>query len=120
MKTLLLATLFLLAAFVAPALAQNVKNPTLITFTSSDWDRVDRHELDIIRTSDNTIVQTLTDNGPYTSQDISVSINVQPVAFGEYTFVARACAPTVGCSINSEQSNLWDRAPGKPSKPDAQ
>ena len=101
------------------AQAQNIANPTLLTFTSTDWDRVDRHELDIVQTSDNAVVQTLTDNGPYTSLDINVGINVQPVAFGEYLFVARACAGTL-CSADSDPSNFWDRVPGKPSNPSAQ
>jgi len=99
--------------------AQGVTNPTLLTFTSVDWAQVDRHELDIVRTSDNVVVQTLTDNGPYTSQDISVGINVMPVAFGEYQFVARAYAGTLR-SDDSDPSNLWDRVPGRPSRPDAQ
>ena len=113
----LLILAFLL--FAAPALAQNVANPTLLTFTSTDFANVDRHELDIIRTVDSVVVQSLIDNGPYTTQDISVNINVQPVSFGEYVFVARACAGAL-CSVDSPQSNLWDRIPGQPSKPNAQ
>jgi len=39
--------------------------------------------------------------------------------FGEYQFVAIACAGTL-CSVNSDPSNLWDRVPGRPSRPVAQ
>jgi len=98
----------------------NVANPDLLTFNSPDWDKADRHELEIIRTSDNVVVQTLVDNGPYTSQAISVGINVMPVAFGEYVFRATACSASPCNGLQSEPSNLWDRVPGKPSQPVAQ
>ncbi len=118
MRIKLLVFLFL----IVPAIALSqvvVKNPTLLTFVSVDWETIDRHELDILLSSDNSFVQTLVDTGPYTSRDISVGINVMPVSFGEYIFVARACVGTT-CSVNSDPSNLWERVPGKPSKPDAQ
>ncbi len=118
MKIKLLVFLFLIVPAIAFSQAV-VKNPTLLTFTSIDWATIDRHEMDIVRTSDNQIVQTLVDNAPYTSQDINVGINVMPVAFDEYFFVARACAG-IKCSVDSDPSNLWERVPGKPSKPDAQ
>ncbi len=114
--------LLMFLCLIVPAIAFSqgvVKNPTLLTFTSIDWATIDRHELDILTSSDNGFVQTLVDIGPYTSQDISVGINVMPVAFGEYIFVARACIGTT-CSVNSEPSNLWERVPGRPSRPDAQ
>lgn len=114
-KILILALLLI----TVPALAQNVKNPTLLTFTSIDWATVDRHEIEIIRTSDSVVVQTLVDSGPYTDENIMVGINVMPVAFGEYVIMVRACAGTL-CSDESDQSNLWDRVPGRPSKPTAQ
>jgi len=118
MKAWICFLLFLLVTVPALAFAQNVKNPTLLTFTSIDWASVTRHELHIVRTSDNQAIQTLVDNGPYTSENISIAINVMPVAFGEYYVVARACAAE--CSEDSDPSNLWDRVPGKPSKPNAQ
>lgn len=101
----------------SPAWAQNVKNPTLLTFTSPDWAQVSSHEIEIIRTSDGSVIQTLVDSGPYTSEDISVSINVMPVAFGEYVVKVRACSTTPCDGILSDPSNLWNRAPGKPSRP---
>lgn len=118
MRIKLLVFLFLIVPVIAFSQVV-VKNPTLLTFTSVDWETIDRHELDIARTSDNQIIQTLIDNGPYSSQDISVGINVMPVAFGQYVFVARACIATL-CSVDSDPSNLWERVPGKPSKPDPQ
>lgn len=118
MKRILTLTALVIALLIATsAQAQNVKNPTLLTFTSPDWSQVVSHEIEIVRTSDGVVIQTLVDNGPYTSEDISVSINVMPVAFGEYVIKARACALTPCDGIQSDESNKWDRAPGKPSKP---
>lgn len=117
-RNLLMAVIVLSGLLIASsAWAQNVKNPTLLTFTSSDWATVTSHEIEIIRTSDGTVIQTLVDNGPYTSEDISVSINVMPVAFGEYIVKAKACSTSPCDGIQSDASNTWDRVPGKPSKP---
>lgn len=109
--------LILLLLITTLVWAQNVKNPTLLTFTSPDWAKVTSHEIEIIRTSDSVVIQTLVDSGPYDNEDISVSINVMPVAFGEYVIKARACSAAPCDGLQSDSSNSWDRVPGKPSKP---
>ena len=109
-KRFLWLFIFLVSLVSMDVSAQNIPNPKTLTFTSLDWSVVERHELEILLASDNSVVQTLTDNGPYTSKNITVNLNVQPVTFGTYVFRARACNTANGCSAWSLPSNLWDRA----------
>jgi hypothetical protein len=109
-------------AFAAPAAAQNVKNPTLVEFTSVDHDNPELtgYELDILR-SDNTVLQTLSVPKSSTTKNastqvVSFTINVQPIAFGTYVGTVRAVAGAIK-SDSSTPSNAFDRSPGAPSKP---
>lgn len=98
-----------------------VKNPTGLAFTSPDHSNpaVSAYEIDFMR-QDNTVLQTVTVPKAQTTlnaaQEVVVTVNVQPVAFGFYTFVARTIAGTAK-SLNSPNSDPWERAPGAPSKP---
>lgn len=92
-----------------------VKNPTRVEFTCQDHDRDDNHEMDIIRTSDGVVIQTiqLGDPAPDANGVIRANVNVQPIAFGEYTARVRAVAGVIR-SDNSTDSNLFQRSPGTP------
>lgn len=119
----MLETLLLLVAMQIPP----VKNPRHVilmcddsqnvTLTCADAKQVTSYELDILR-PDLTVVQTLTVPAvpPDASNQIDLPVNVQPTAFGSYTFVARAVAGSIKTS-NSPNSDPWERAPGPPSKP---
>jgi hypothetical protein len=111
-----LVCLLLLCPVVAQA---QVKNPTQVEFTSPDHALLSAYEVDIVR-ADSTVAQTLTiaasmgvvqPNG-----NIRLMLNVQPIAFGQYTIVVRAVAGTLE-SDNSPASDPWERVPGAPSKP---
>lgn len=123
MRRVLAAVGFLMAlAFITDAQAL-VKNPTAITFTSVDHTHaeVTGYEVDIVRAG--VVVQTLNVAKSATTVlpngDIRVAVNVQPISFGTYTFVARTVAGAVK-SVNSTPSDTWERAPGAPSKPGVQ
>jgi hypothetical protein len=109
----MLGELLMLAALVQTR--EVPKNPTEVIFTCADHDRDDQHELDIIRSSDGTVLQTILLGDPPADAAglITAAINVQPIAFGTYTAVARAVAGGVK-SENSDPSNAWERVPGKP------
>ena len=95
-----------------------VKNPSGLIFTASaDHDLITRYDVDIVRKSDNVVVQTINAGKPAkdAAGDVTISLNVQPVAFNVYYFVARAVAGT-SVSPNSTPSPDWERAPGAPSK----
>lgn len=113
----MIGSLLLLAALGVQTPAPVVKNPTTIAFQCADHARDDQHEVDIV-TSAGVVVQTLLVGDPPADAngDVVVTVNVQPVAFGSYTFVARAVAATLK-SANSTPSDVWERAPGAPSKP---
>lgn len=114
-------TLAFCLLFVASlAQAQTVKNPTKAIFTSPDAATVTGYELDVINSA-GAVVQTLTfpavpadGNG-----EVTLTVNMQPIAFGTYTCVVRAVYQAVK-SDNSTASNTWDRVPGSPSKPKVQ
>lgn len=100
----------MLAAQSAP------KNPSGLAFICPDHATDDGHEVDIVRESDGVVIQTLSIGDPVINAqgEVELSLNVQPIAFGSYRFVARAVAGTI-TSDNSLPSALWERAPGKPS-----
>jgi hypothetical protein len=114
----------LLALFIAlllmPAVvsAQDVNNPSGVTFTAStDHATIDSYELDILR-PDATVLQTLNlgKPAPDASQTCAAPINVQPVAFGAgYSMQIRAKAGTA-VSSNTPSVNKFNRIPGAPSK----
>jgi len=91
------------------------KNPSQIAFFCPDHDRDDQHEIDVVRVSDGVVIATLLGGDPpLTGTEVVVDINVQPVAFGSYRIVVRAVAGTLR-SANSDPSEVWERAPGRPS-----
>jgi hypothetical protein len=96
-----------------------LRNPSGLCFTSADHANVTAYEIDIVKTSDGAVLQTITVPKTSTTMvgtEVRVDVNVQPVAFGTYTFRARAVVNTVK-STDSVPSDQWDRAPGQPSKP---
>jgi len=96
-----------------------LRNPSGLCFTSADHANVTAYEIDIVKITDGTVLQTMIVQKSATTMvgtEVRVDVNVQPVAFGTYTFRARAVVATVK-SIDSVPSDPWDRAPGQPSKP---
>jgi hypothetical protein len=93
------------------------KNPTTVTFNCADHDRDDQHELDIIRVSDGAVIQTVLLGDPAADANgvVTATVNVQPIAFGQYKVRVRAVAGTVK-SADSADSNVFDRVPGSPTK----
>lgn len=119
MKRILGIAYFVFIALTPTIAAQNpTKNPSGLAFTSVDHALVTAYEIDIVRVTDSTAIQTITISNapviPLQAGEVIVAINVQPVAFGDYHFVARALAGTMK-SDNSSPSAVWQRAPGKPS-----
>lgn len=107
----------LLAAVAASA--QTVQNPRRVIFTASeDHDQLTAYEIDIVRVSDGVVMQTISAGlpAPDGNGDVTVGLNVQPIAFGTYVVRVRAVAGT-NKSVDSEPSNLWERVPGPPGKP---
>lgn len=120
MKTLFI--LLALALSVASAGAQTiVKNPTKAIFNPGpDNALITSYEIDIIKT-DGTVAQTLSfpKQAVDANGEVTLSINVQPVAFGDYTAVVRNVFGAYK-SINSAPSDLWQRVPGQGGKPKMQ
>lgn len=109
----------ILLGFTTIAEAQLVKNPSRVLFVVSlDHDQVTSYEMDIKRVSDNVVIQVINLGKPVPDAqgNVSVNINVQPVTFGTYYVTLRALAGEIS-SDDSEKSNDWERAPGKPTKP---
>ena len=92
-----------------------IKNPSALAFICPDHALDDGHEVDIVRESDGVVVATLLGGDPplNAAGEVAIAVNVQPIAFGQYRFVARAVAGTVK-SDSSLPSMLWERAPGRP------
>jgi len=109
------AAALLIVCAAAPASAQTsepVRNPRAVAFTSADHDRVDRYEIDVVA-PDGTVLQTITVLRAETTvegAEVVVRLNIQPIAWGAYTFVARAVAGTLR-SENSVPSPVWERGP---------
>lgn len=127
MKRYWLISLFVLAL---PAFAQAqtapVQNPGMVIFTPSpDHASITSYKLDLVN-AQGAVIQTL-DVGkpaPCTAScptgvavgEAFANINVQPIAFGSYTAVMRSVAGSV-TGPPSPASDVWERAPGAPSKP---
>jgi len=95
-----------------------VKNPASIQFTSPDHALLTDYQIDFV-TAAGAVIQTLTvpvaQVTVLPTGEILIALNVQPVAFGTYTFVVRSVAgPDI--SENSEPSEPWQRVPGAPSQ----
>lgn len=107
------------AASVLEAQTTTYRNPSTIEFECPDHATDDGHEVDIVRVSDNVVVQTLNVGDPAAvgtannMPTVRVTLNVQPVTFGTYRFVVRAIAGTSE-SENSAPSPNWERVPGRP------
>ena len=105
----------ILCGMAIPIAAQTIKNPTAVAFTCPDHARDDQHEIDIVRVSDGAVIQTILGGDPdEVSGEVTVAINVQPVAFGQYQVIVRAVAGLLK-SDNSNPSAIWERTPGRPS-----
>lgn len=117
MRNVVIAFGFVLLASSATAQTPPVKNPTGLEFTCPDHATDDGHEVDIVRESDGAVIQTISAGDPAeVAGKVTVTLNVQPVAFGVYRFVVRALAGTL-VSSNSPSSDTWERVPGRPGKP---
>ena len=92
-----------------------IKNPSGLAFQCPDHALDDAHEIAIVRESDGVTIQTIAaGDPPLVEGEVVAAINVQPVAFGQYRFRVRAIAGGVA-SDWSELSDVWERAPGRPS-----
>lgn len=112
-KVLALLSLLLLLPVVGKS-QTTVKNPTAFQFTCADHAQDDAHELQIVRSSDDVVIQVLALGDPTeTNGVISGPLNVQPVAFGRYYSRVRAIAGGFA-SDWSDSSNTWERVPGTP------
>ncbi len=117
----------LCAAVAAPTFAQTIRNPRSVTFPCPDHTLDDGHEIDVIRLSDNTLVQTIQGLDPASSgtaampdgslaPKVTVTINMQPINFGSYYFIVRSLGAGVK-SDNSPNGPSWQRVPGSPGSP---
>lgn len=100
------------------ALAQGVaKNPTAVIFTCPDHATDTGHEVDIVSAS-GTVMQTIAGGDPPAdaSGDVRITLNVQPIAFGEYFIRIRAIVGAMK-SDDSTPSPIWQRVPGRPGGP---
>ena len=113
--TILCVSLGGLLLVTVPGYAQSPpKNPNTVGFTCPDHDRDDQHEIDIVREGDGVVVATLLGGDPpLVNGEVILTLNVQPIAFGRYRFVARAVAGAVK-SDNSTPTEVWERVPGSP------
>jgi hypothetical protein len=124
MRLLILAVCVLVVPSLAQAQTDPPKNPTKIEFACPDHDQDHDHELKVLRIEggNKVIITTLLLGDPAASPDgiVRTSINVQPIAFGEY--IARVNAvvkPATGSPLKSEdspESNQFSRVPGSPSR----
>jgi len=116
-KLILILTLLLLPALAS---AQNLKNPSVATFTASaDHASITKYMIgyflpgavDPVTTAD------LGKPTPDAQNVCQVTLNVMPLSFNaNYTAKVKAVAGTAE-SVWSEASNPFDRVPGPPSKP---
>lgn len=113
--------LFVVALLVAvPVSAQNVVNPSTVTFTASDdHAAIDKYILGYFAPGATAPVQEadLGKPTPDAGRVCAVSLNTRPLAFGvNYTAKVKALAGTTA-SEWSEASNPFDRRPGKTGAP---
>lgn len=101
-----------------------VRNPSHVEFNCADHDGDTEHELKIFRIEGTTrvLISTILLGDPAykdaATKLVAADINVQPIAFGEYVATVTAVASVNGTPIksdDSDESNLFQRAPGKPS-----
>jgi hypothetical protein len=96
----------------------NVKNPTAVSFKCVDHDRDTGHDILIVDNATGTTLQTIAGGDPAldVNGDVTIPLNVQPVAFGTYHIKVRVLAGALSSDL-STPSNVWERVPGAPSKP---
>ena len=116
LQTLGLSILIVLL-FPLSSTAQTPRNPTTAVWDeSSDHATIDTYAMDIVRRIDDVVLRTL-DLGLGTlvaGATRTATFNVMPIEFGTYYCVLRAVGAGIE-SDNSDPSNDWDRAPGRPS-----
>lgn len=115
---ILLPFLAVLLFATAVSAQTRIQNPSGLSFTASpDHATLTNYEADLVRVSDTSVVQTLNIGKPTPDANgvCSVPLNVQPVAFGSYVVVMRSVAGGVK-GPDSQPSEVFDRAPGAPSK----
>ena len=107
----------LLLPLVGYAQTPPVKNPSAVSFTSADHATVTGYEVDIVTQAGAVLTTIVTGKGTQAADGtVTLSLNVQPIAFGVYTLKIRAVAGSVK-SVDSVASDTWERVPGPPSKP---
>jgi hypothetical protein len=117
--TRLLIALCVLSLPTLAAAQTPIKNPTRVMFNPGpDAALLTGYEVDII-SAGGAVAQTMTfpRQTSDANGDVTLSLNLQPVAFGLYTAVVRNVVVGGLVSINSVASDPWERAPGQPSKP---
>lgn len=119
-----LAALFACLVIAGAASAQTparVQNPGSLLFEPSpDHDKLTAYEADI-KDAKGVVVQTIAVGKPAVTAtgECVVALNVQPISFGSYTIVIRPVAGSV-VGPASTPTDVWDRAPGPPTKPRVQ
>lgn len=100
----------LLVALLFQAL---VSNPRAVIFQCPDHAQDSGHEIDILNSS-GAVIQTIQGGDPAADAngDVRVDINVQPIAFGNYTVRVRAVAGALK-SLDSDPAS-FARVPGRP------
>lgn len=99
---------------IAIALLQAVpSNPRAVVFQCPDHAQDTAHELDIVDSA-GVVIQTIQGGDPPAAAngDVTIAINVQPIAFGVYTVRVRAVAGSLK-SVDSDPAT-FARVPGKP------
>ena len=115
---ILIVGLVLALGFVGPVAAQDVTNPSRVQFELDvDHAQIVSYAVDLID-STGAVLATIDLGKPagVGGEEVTVSINVQPIAFGHYTGAFRSIATGV-TSPDIPGDNEFDRAPGGPTRP---
>jgi len=93
-------------------------NPTVIAFTCPDHAEDSQHEVDVVTEAGAVLSTILVGDPPVNAAgEVEVTLSIQPIKFGRYTFKVRAVGPGGEKSASSDASEVWVRGPGKPGKP---
>jgi hypothetical protein len=111
-----------LACLYAVAFARQVppsiNNPSAVTFTASaDHSAIESYEADILR-PDGSVLQTLNLGKPTpdAAGTITVTLNVQPIAFAQGYRLRLSAKVGTARSDYALSENTFNRVPGAPSK----
>jgi hypothetical protein len=109
--------MFVEIAFAALLQVPAIVNPTGLIFQCPDHAQDSQHEVDIINVDTGQVEATLLVGDPPADAagDVVVSLNIQPIKFGQKRFQVRAVAGA-DKSENSPVSDVWRRAPNAPGK----